>query len=483
MYKIGISIAFVFFAIATSAQIDRSLMPKPGPSPKINLKEPQSFTLKNGLKIFVVENHKLPRVTIQLKIDNPPIFEETKAGISSFVSSLLGNGSKTISKDDFNEEVDFLGAQINFESQGAFANALSKYFARTIQLMADAAINPNFTQEEFDKEKEKMITSLQSQEKNVASIALRAQTALAYGKDHPYGEFTTLETINTIALDDVEKFYSNYFVPANAYLIIIGDVKYKEVKKLVQRNFALWSGATAPNQKLSIPTDAPYMQINFIDVPNAVQSAIAVENLVDLKMNDADYFPALITNQILGGGGEGRLFVNLRETKGYTYGSYSSIGNNKYAPSRFIATAQVRNAVTDSAVVEILKEIHKIRTEPVSETDLKNTKAKYIGRFIMALELPETIAGYALNIETEGLSKDYYQTYIDRINAVSIADVKNAAQKYLSTAKARIVVVGRASEVLENLEKVTFDAKKIPVKYYDKMINSIAKPEYDQNAP
>tara|TARA_R110002051_G_scaffold315223_2_gene393362 strand:+ start:2029 stop:4098 length:2070 start_codon:yes stop_codon:yes gene_type:complete len=483
MKKIYITLVLVLFTLIASAQIDRSVMPKAGPAPEINLKEPQRFELKNGLKVLVVENHKLPRVSIQLRIDNPPIAEGDKAGVSSFVSSLLGNGSKTISKDDFNEEVDFLGARISFGSQSAFASSLSKYFPRIIELMADAAINPNFTQEEFDKEKEKILTGLKSQEKDVASIANRAQSALAYGKNHPYGEFTTPETVNNITLADVQKFYSNYFVPANAYLIVIGDVNLKDVEKLVKKNFTAWTKATPPSFQFSKPSDVQYTQINFIDVPNAVQSEIAVESLVDLKMSDADYLPALISNQILGGGGEGRLFLNLREDKGYTYGSYSSIGDDKYAPSRFRATAQVRNAVTDSSVVEILKEIDKIKTEPVSADDLKNTKAKYIGRFIMALERPETIAGYALNIETENLPKDYYKTYLERINAVSIDDVQKAAQKYFSTDKARIVVAGKGSEVLENLEKVTFKGKTVPVKYYDKMVNDAEKPNYDAVVP
>jgi len=483
MKKIFTTLVFALFALITTAQIDRSVMPKSGPAPEINLKEPQRFELKNGLKVLVVENHKLPRVSIQLRIDNPPIAEGDKAGVSSFVSSLLGNGSKTITKDAFNEEVDFLGARINFGSQSAFASSLSKYFPRILELMADAAINPNFTQVEFDKEKEKILTGLKTQEKDVASIASRAQSALAYGKDHPYGEFTTPETINNITLADVQKFYANYFVPANAYLIVIGDVNLKEVEKLVKKNFTPWTKATPPSFQFSKPTDAQYTQINFIDVPNAVQSEIAVESLVDLKMSDADYFPALITNQILGGGGEGRLFLNLREDKGYTYGSYSSIGNDKYAPSRFRATAQVRNAVTDSSVVEILKEIDKIRTTPVSADDLKNTKAKYIGRFIMALERPETIAGYALNIETENLPKDYYKTYLERINAVTIEDVQKAAQKYFTTDKARIVIAGKGSEVLENLEKVTFNGKAVPIKYYDKMVNAAEKPNYDAAIP
>ena len=175
----------LFSFIAIQAQVDRTVMPTPGPAPEVNLGTPQSFKLNNGLKVLVVENHKLPRVSIQLSIDNPPILEGNKAGMSSLTGSLLGQGTKTITKEAFNEEIDFLGARLYFSSQGAYAQSLSKYFARMMELMADAAINPKFTQEEFDKEKDKLITGLKSEEKVVSSISSRAQRALAYGKNHP----------------------------------------------------------------------------------------------------------------------------------------------------------------------------------------------------------------------------------------------------------------------------------------------------------
>jgi len=481
--KLYITWVLAFLTITVQAQIDRSTMPEPGPSPEINLQEPQTFDLSNGLKVMVVENNKLPRVSIQLRIDNPPVVEGDKAGVSTLTANLLGNGSKSIPKDEFNEEVDFLGARINFGSQSAFARSLSKYFPRILELMADAAINPNFTQEEFDKEKAKLITGLKGQEKNVSAIARRVQNALAYGKNHPYGEFTTEETVNNVTLADVHKFYLEYFVPANAYLVVIGDVKFDEVQKLVTKNFTPWIKATPPSLSYSRPSDAQFTQINFVDMPNAVQSEVSVQSLVDLKMKDEDYLHALMANRILGGGAQARLFLNLREDKAYTYGSYSSLGDDKYAPSLFRATASVRNTVTDSSLVEIIKEVDKIIKEPVSEEELKNAKAKYVGSFVMALEKPETIARYALNIETEELPKDFYKTYLERINAITIGDVQKAAQKYLSVDNTRVVVTGKGSEVLENLEKVTFNGKNIPVKYFDKTANKIEKPDYTVALP
>ncbi len=474
---------FILSTATISAQIDRSVMPKPGPAPEINLEDPQTFELKNGLKVLVVENHKLPRVSIQLRLDNPPLAEGKTSGVSSLTGSLLGKGSKSISKDAFNEEVDFLGARMFFGPQSAFASSLSKYFPRILELMADASINPNFTQEEFDKEKNKLITGLKTEEKDVKAISSRVQTALAYGKNHPFGEFTTEETVNNVTLGDVKNYYQNNFVPANAYLIVIGDVNVKETKELVKKYFTPWTKATPPSFSYSNPADAQYTQINFVDVPNAVQSEITVQNLVNLKMSDADYLPVLMANEILGGGGAGRLFLNLREDKGYTYGSYSGVGNDKNGPSRFRAVASVRNAVTDSSVVEILKEIDLIRNTDVSQEELENAKAKYMGRFVMALEDPETIARYAFNIQTEGLDKDFYKNYLSNISAISVADVKNAAQKYFSADKLRIVVAGKGSEIIENLEKITENNTPIQVKYFDKFATAVEKPDYNMAVP
>ncbi|MRI01926.1 insulinase family protein [Kriegella sp. EG-1] len=475
---------YIFFILAlcstiSYAQIDRSKQPKPGPAPEINLKEPQRFNLLNGLKVMVVENHKLPKVSIQLRIDNPPILEGDKSGVSILTASLLGKGSTSIPKDDFEEEVDYMGARISFGSQSAFASSLSQYFPRIVELMADAAINPNFTQEEFDKEKEKLLTSLKSQEKDAKAIANRVQNALSFGTDHPYGEYASETSVNNISLADVKQFYRDYFVPANAYLVIIGDVNFEEVKELVETHFTSWTKATPPSFSYTKPTDPYYTQINFVDVPNAVQSEISLQNLVDLKMADKEYLAALLANRVLGGGAQGRLFQNLREDKAYTYGSYSSIGNDKYAQSTFRASASVRNAVTDSAVVQILSEVDKIIQKPVTEQELNDAKAVYIGSFVMALEQPETMARYAINLATENLPADFYQNYLENINAVTAEEVQQAAQKYFSSDKARVIVSGKGSDVLENLEKVSFNGKVVPIKYYDKFAKPTEKPDYN----
>ncbi|WP_298893834.1 insulinase family protein [uncultured Psychroserpens sp.] len=477
-FKISIFIVAFLMSVGVFAQVDRSKMPEPGPAPKISLDKPEEFKLKNGLTVLVVENHKLPRVSYSLTIDNKPMTVGEKAGVESLIGAMMGNGTTNITKDEFNEEVDFLGANINFGFSGAFASSLSKYSDRILELMADAAINPLLTKEEFEKEKEKLIEGLKTNEKSVDAVASRVGGALSYGKNHPYGEFTTKETAGNVVFGDVVSFYEQYFNPNNAYLVVVGDVDFKTVKTQITEHFGKWDKSVAVDY--TVPEEAPnaqYTQINFVDMPNAVQSNISLTNNVDLEMKDDDYHSVLIANKILGGGFNSYLNMNLREEHGYTYGARSRIGVDEYA-SRFSAGAAVRNMVTDSAVVQTLKEINRIKKEPVAQDMLKNAKAKYVGDFVLALESPQTIARYALNIKLNDLPDDFYTTYLQKINAVTADDVNRVANKYFKTENARFIVVGKGSEVLENLEKTG-----IPIKYYDAYANPTEKPNYDVEMP
>lgn len=471
-----ILLSSLFLTFIMQAQ-DRT-QPKPGPAPKINIKKPETFSLPNGLKVLVVENNKLPRVSYNLTIDNAPYAEGNKKGVDDLTSSLIGNGSTKTAKDPFNEEIDFLGASINFYSSGASASGLSKHAKRILELMAEGALMPNFTQDEFDKEKEKLIEGLKIQEKSTTAVANRVERVLAYGKNHPSGEYLSEETINNVTLADVKTNYNTYFVPERAYLVVVGDVKTKEVKKLVEKLFGSWTKATAPKLTYSNPSNVQYSQINFVDMPNAVQSEITILNTVNLKMTDADFFPVILANQVYGGDFNSYLNMNLREAHGWTYGARSSIGFDKNIYSTFKANTQVRNAVTDSAVVEALKELKRIRTEKVTDEVLNNVKAGYIGKFVMQVEKPATVARYALNIETEGLPADFYENYIKNINAVTPDDVMRVANKYFLADNARILIVGKGSEVISGLEKL-----KIPIFYFDKFGNPTEKPAMKKPVP
>ncbi|TDW49694.1 putative Zn-dependent peptidase [Flavobacterium sp. 270] len=475
MKKIHKVLILLFLTGIMQAQ-DRP-QPKPGNSPVVNIKKPQTFVLANGMKVLIVENHKLPRVSFNLTLDNAPFTEGNKKGVDELTSSLIGNGTKKTPKEAFNEEIDFYGANINFTSRGGYASSLSKYSGRVLELLAEGVLQPNFTQEEFDKEKAKLIEGLKADEKSVPAIANRVVDVLAFGKNHPSGEYISEETVKNVTLADVQANYATYFVPENAYLVIIGDIKFKETKAAVEKLFSGWKKQSAPKNTYPDPVNVSKLQIDFVDVPNAVQSEISLVNTVNLKMSDPDFFPAVIANQILGGDFNSYLNMNLREQHAWTYGANSSIGSGKYV-TKFKASSAVRNAVTDSAVAQFVKEIKRIRTENVSEDVLKNVKAGYIGRFVMQVEKPQAVARYALNIETEHLPADFYEKYIQTINNVTSADINRVANKYFLLDNMRIIIAGKGSEVIEGLEKL-----QIPIFYFDKYGNPIDKPVSKKEAP
>jgi len=450
---------------------DRNIQPTPGPAPKINLGQPKIFTLDNGLKVLVVENHKLPRVSASLTIDNDPLFEGEKAGTSTLLSALLGTGTKSISKDDFNEQIDFLGARVSYGSQSARMSSLSKFFPEIFKLMADGAINPVFTQEEFDKELAKSLDNVKSGEKSVSTIASRVERVLAFGRNHPYGEFESEESLNKITLDNVKSLYNTYYKPNNAYLVIVGDVNYNTVKELVEKNFSNWSKGTLPTYTMPVVNNVTKTEIDFIDMPNASQSEVNVMSTTKIEMTDPDYHAMLVANQIFGGDFNSHLNMNLREAHGYTYGARSGLRPNKYI-SRFKAGAQVRNEVADSTVIQIMKELKRIRTEKVTTEELKNVKASYAGNFVMNVEKPETVARYALNIEKNNLDADFYKDFLQKINAVTADDVLRVAQKYFNQDNARIVVTSKGIDVVPALEKLGY-----PINYFDKEGNPTTKPK------
>ena len=466
------------FLFCWSLLAQNDIQPKPEQkAPTINIGKPASFELQNGLKVMVVENHKLPRVSYNLFIDNAPNLEGSKKGVSNLTSSLMGSGTQKTSKTAFNEEIDFLGANINFSSTSASATGLSKYSKRILELLAEGCLNTVFTQAEFDKERTKLLESLKATEKSVATVSRRLENVLSYGKNHPYGEYLSESSLNTITLDDVNTYYNTYFVPENAYLVVIGDVKFEEIKSQIETQFGPWQKAVAPNLTYSNNKDVQYTQINFVDMPNAVQSEISLLNLSTLKMTDKDYFPVIVANYILGGDYNGYLMSNLRENHAWTYDTGSNLNANKYI-SRFISYAEVRNSVTDSAVVQMVQEIKRIRTEKVAEDALKNAKASYVGQFVMEIEKPQTVAGYALRIKTQGLPEDFYEKYIQNINAVTPEDILRVANKYFLVDQARIIIVGKGSDVLPAIENL-----KIPIFYFDKYGNPTEKPVYKRALP
>ena len=468
----------IIFANSLSAQLDRSIVPESGPTPEIFFGKPQTFMLDNGLTVMVVENNKLPRASASLSFDNPLIFEGEIAGVSSILAEMIGNGTQSISKEDFIEEVDFMGASLNITGSGAFAGSLKRYFPRVLELMAQAVLEPLFTQEEFDNQKNLIKESLKTSEKDVSTAANRVQNFITYGANHPNGEFVSQASLDKASFNDAVDFYNNFSSPNNAYLVILGDIEFEEIKSKVTELFSSWESKEVVANSFPEPKNPDETEVIFVDMPNGVQSVVTVINTIDFNKKEADYFPALVATRILGGGGAGRLFNNLREDKGWTYGSYSSISESYKTKGLILAQAQVKNEVTDSAAVELLVELDKMRNKLVTDEELTSTKAKYTGNFVMSLENPATIAGFARNIITQDLPENYYNSFLENINNVTKQDVQNAAQKYFSPNKTRIFITGKGSEILEKIEGIEFNGKKLKVRYFDQYGTEITRPDY-----
>ena len=468
----------IIFANSLSAQLDRSIVPESGPTPEIFFGKPQTFMLDNGLTVMVVENNKLPRASASLSFDNPLIFEGEIAGVSSILAEMIGNGTQSISKEDFIEEVDFMGASLNITGSGAFAGSLKRYFPRVLELMSQAVLEPLFTQEEFDNQKNLIKESLKTSEKDVSTAANRVQNFITYGANHPNGEFVSQESLDKASFNDAVDFYNNFSSPNNAYLVILGDIEFEEIKSKVTELFSSWESKEVVANSFPEPKNPDETEVIFVDMPNGVQSVVTVINTIDFNKKEADYFPALVATRILGGGGAGRLFNNLREDKGWTYGSYSSISESYKTKGLILAQAQVKNEVTDSAAVELLIELDKMRNKLVTDEELTSTKAKYTGNFVMSLENPATIAGFARNIITQDLPENYYNSFLENINNVTKQDVQNAAQKYFSPNKTRIFITGKGSEILEKIEGIEFNGKKLKVRYFDQYGSEISRPDY-----
>lgn len=455
----------VAFSLTAQTTIDRSTAPAPGPARVPTIASYESFELKNGLKVFVVEDHKLPRISMSLILDRDPIVEGEKAGYVAIAGDLLGSGTTTRTKAQLDEEVDFMGARFSTSASSMNIGGLSKYTDDLVEIMSDVLLNPSFETEEFEKLKSQMTSGLKANADDPDAIAGNLRGATLYGLEHPYGEVMTESTVEAVTLDDCKNYFSSYFRPNIAYMVVIGDITVKDAKKKLSKALKGWKASDVPShdyEKTSVPSAG---RIVMVDKPSAVQSVVWLGNVIDLPQGHPDIEPLRIANQILGGGMSGRLFTNLREDKAFTYGAYSSFGIDELN-STFGASAKVRNEVTDSAIVEFLMEIGRMRTESVTEEDLIAAKASLSGAFGRSLESTSSAANFALNIARYGLPSDYYNNYLARLEAVTAEDVMRVSNQYMKTDNLTISVVGKAQDVAAGLaafgEVEYYDAEGMP---------------------
>lgn len=452
----------------------RSGAPEAGPAREIKLGEYSSFDLDNGLKVIVVENHKIPRVSYQLSLNNDPIVEGDQAGYVSMAGSLMSTGTKTKSKAEIDGAIDFIGASLNTTGGGVFASSLKKHSSKLLDIMTDVLYNPAFPEEEFNKLKTQTLSGLANVRTNADAMAGNVASVLNYGKKHPYGEIQNESHVKNMTLEKCKSYYNDYFKPNNAYLVIVGDITPSEAKADAEKYFSSWKPGEIPVSSYEAPVPPKGRNVAFANKDDAVQSVIRITYPVDLKPGADDLVKARVMNNILGGGiFSGRLMQNLREDKAYTYGARSSLSSDELV-GNFRAFASVRNAVTDSSIIEFLYEMERLRDEAVSAEDLQLVKNSMAGSFARSLESPQTIARFARNTYKFNLPKDYYQTYLKRLESVTIADVSAMAKKYIRPDNAYIVVAGSKDEVAENLKQFDSDGE---IDFYDAFGNKKAKQE------
>ncbi len=469
MKKILFPLLFCFPLITMAQNIDRTKAPAPGKAPLIQVGSPVKYTLANGLQVFVVKNTKLPRVTASLALDLDGFTEGNKAGLADMSGQLLKRGTTTKSKAVLDEAVEYLGGSLSTSSMSASASSLKKNFPQLMGLMAEVVLHPALSSDELEKVRKQTLSGIESNKDDADAISNNVMKKLVFGANHAFGEITTTSTVNNVKMEDVKNFVATYWKPNIAYLVFVGDIEPEAAKALAEKNFGSWAKGNVPNLNYPKPVKPAQTYIAIVDRPASVQSVVAVATTVDLVQGSPNVIPSNVMNNILGGGFSGRLFANLREKHGFTYGAYSSLSPNRQV-GIFSAEAAVRNEKTDSSIQELLREINIIRDEKVGDIELSRMKNYLSGQFARSLENPATIAGFAYNIARYKMPADYYQKYLTNLASVNVQQVQDAAKALLNPGQMHIVIVGNAKQISKGLEKYG------PVKYFDLEGNEVAAP-------
>lgn len=457
--------------------VDRTTAPEPGPAPEIKLNKPTTFTLDNGLQVIVVENHKLPTVNTSLYFDYPTILEGDKAGLTSFFGDVMRAGTENYTKVELDEAIEFYGIDLGVGSRSIGFSTLKKHLPKAVDFMTEILFKPTFDNADvLDKLQKQAITALQASSKNPDAIMSRVSNALMYGTNHPWGEYQTEESIKNVTLADLQNHYNTYFKPNIAYLTIVGDVSVAEAKEIASANFSDWEKGSIPEFTYPEPKNVEQTVVNIVNLPTATQSNIYITNLENLQKSNEDYFAATLGDHVLGGSSFARLFLNLREDKGYTYGAYSNLGNDHRFLSRFNANAKVRNEVTDSSIMAFYDELQAITSNEISAESLQTAKNELTGRFALGLERPETIARFARTIFLEDLPSDFYANYLQEINSQSAVDILQAMQRYVKPDQQRIIIVGKAEDIAKDVKALGY-----PVSYFDIWGNKVSDPTVQAN--
>ncbi len=439
---------------------------------KVNLPKAQEATLSNGLRVVLLENHRVPTFTMQMVFLSGGLSDPAdQHGLAQFTAALLREGTATRTSKDISEQVDTLGATLNAGSglssftTNVTSAGLVENLDETLAIFADVIRNPKFPAEEVEKFKARLLQQLQFQRSIPQFLAAERFQRAVYG-EHPAGLIVPpMEAIKRTTSADLAKFHATYYRPNNAMLAIVGDVSLKEIMPKLEKAFGDWQKGEVPQTKIPAAPEQGAMKIQLIDRPGSVQTVLQLGNL-GIERTNEDYFAVLVMNQILGAGPASRLFLNLREDKGYTYGAYSQFGGSKFRGT-VVSSSEVRTDVTEGAMQQFMYELKRLREEKVSPAELENAKRAIIGGFALSLEQPQALLQNIVTQKLYDMPANYWDTYPQMVTNITADDVQRAAQKYVNLSNLQIVAVGDASKAREILAKYgpveVFDAEGQPV--------------------
>ncbi len=459
--KLLVSVSLISaFGVSTLAQKTmnedfRKTAPAALAPKQFDIPKPFETTLPNGLKVVIFEDKRLPLVSYRLGFKTGSIYDpKDSIGLTSATAALLNEGTKTRTSKQLAEEIERLGASISAgageDNTTVAASALSLYSSDVLRLMADIVLNPSFPENELALFKKNTIENLKYQRSQPAFLADEQVSKILYGT-HPYGIVSpSAADVEKITRENLMAFHGKMFTPNNATLVVVGDVNRENLLKEIKENFGGWKKGTIETMKFSAPPVRTATTLTVVDRPGSLQSNIVLANLA-IDRSNPDYFPVLVMNQVLGAGASSRLFMNLREAKGYTYGAYSRFDTKRLA-GNFESNAEVRTPVTGDSLKEFFYELNRVRNEKATEKELKDAKSYLTGVFPLRAETQEGLTNLLVAQQLYDLPADYLQTYRDKVNAVTLDDVERVAKKYISPDKIAIVVVGDAEEILPQIK-------------------------------
>lgn len=425
---------------------------------RVQLPRPTVAKLPNGLTVILIEDHKLPTVAFTMWITPGQLGDPDEIpGLASFTADMLRQGTERRTSAQLAAEVDSLGATLNANSAfGASyttvtASGLVGDTERVLDLMNDIVLHPAFAADELAQYKRREGAALEQRLSNPGFLAQQAMRRVLYGEPPLSLSSPTKESIEKVTADDLKQFHDRYYRPGNTLLGVIGDFKTDDMRALITKQFAAWSGNAGSPLAQPKPAAPQPAKITLVDRPGSVQTYILAADRA-IPRTDPDYYALEVMNQILGGGPQSRLFLDLREEHSYTYGAYSRFTSEIY-PGDWAANAAVRTPVTDGSMERFLYEFKRIGDEPVPASELDDARHAIVAGFALSLERPAELLNNALQVQHFGLPADYWDKYPDRISAVTAAQVQAAAKKYVDTAHLQWVCVGDRQQIQAALAK------------------------------